>query len=120
MEMKVTDLQGHEIVITEDQEKVRAIPQVMQQGNISLKEIHRLGNPSSNRNRVLLVTTESKAMSDQVIGATLVLKTAGKLYEKVYVKKDIHPPIRKEFNRLKEVEKRERDKPENQGLNGSL
>ena len=97
---------------------MRAILQVMQLGNISLKEIHRLGNPSSNRNRVLLVTAESKAMRNQVIGATSVCaKTAGKSYEKVYVKKDIHPLIRKEFNRLKEVEKRERDKPENQGLN---
>ena len=33
------------------------------------------------------------------------------------LKKDVHPLIRKELNRLREVEKREKEKPENQGLN---
>ena len=65
----------------------------------------------------MLVSTESKAARDEVIRATPALKTAGKSYEKVYVKKDVHPLIRKEFSRLKDVEKREREKPENQGLN---
>ena len=37
--------------------------------------------------------------------------------QRVYVKKDVHPLVRKELSRLREVEKRERDKPENQGRN---
>ena len=107
-EMKVKDIHGQDIVLLEDQRKVESILQVMEQEGITLKEIQRLGNPSNNRNRVLLVSTESKAVRDQVIGATSALKAAGRGYEKIYVKKDIHPLIRKEFNRLKEVEKREK------------
>lgn len=30
------------------------------------------------------------------------------------MKKDVHPLVRKEFNRLRDVEKREKEKPENQ------
>ena len=116
-EMRIKDSRGQDVVYTEDQEKVTAILQAMQQENIHLKEIQRLGNSSSTRSRVLLVSTESKAARDEVIRATPALKTAGKSYEKVYVKKDVHPLIRKEFSRLKDVEKREREKPENQGLN---
>ena len=115
-DMKVKDSHGQDVVIKEDQEKVESILQIMGHGGITLKEIQRLGNPSSIRNRVLLVSTESKSVRDQVIRATSVLKEAGRGHEKVYVKKDIHPLIRKEFNRLKDVEKREKEKPENQGL----
>ena len=116
-DMEVKDLQGETVILKEDQEKVRSILRVMAQDGITLKEIERLGNPSSNRNRILLVSTESKAVRDQVIRSTSTLKTAGRGYEKVFVKKDIHPLIRKEFNRLKDVERREKEKPENQGLN---
>ena len=116
-DMEMKGLQGETVILKEDQEKVRSILRVMAQDGITLKEIERLGNPSSNRNRILLVSTESKAVRDQVIRSTSTLKTAGRGYEKVFVKKDIHPLIRKEFNRLKDVERREKEKPENQGLN---
>ena len=33
----------------------------------------------------------------------------------MYIKKDVHPAFRKEMWRLYEAEKRERDRPENQG-----
>ena len=46
------------------------------------------------------------------------LKTAaGGCFSKIYVKKDVHPLVRRELNRLREVEKREKEKPENQGMN---
>jgi hypothetical protein len=33
----------------------------------------------------------------------------------IYVKKDVNPMIRKEFQRLRDVEKKEKEKPENRG-----
>jgi hypothetical protein len=33
----------------------------------------------------------------------------------VYIKKDTHPGIRREMKRLRDTEKREKEKPENQG-----
>ena len=43
------------------------------------------------------------------------LKTSGELFKKIYIKKDIHPSIRKEWERLRSVEKTEKDRPENVG-----
>lgn len=45
------------------------------------------------------------------------MKTAGEPLSKVYLKKDTHPGIRREMKRLRDVEKREKEKPENQGRN---
>ena len=36
-------------------------------------------------------------------------------YNKIFVKKDMHPGVRWEFNRLRLSEKTEIDKPENEG-----
>ena len=33
----------------------------------------------------------------------------------MYVKKDVHPLVRKELNRLRDVTKREKERPENRG-----
>ena len=38
-------------------------------------------------------------------------------FKKVFIKKDMHPGVRREFNRLRESEKTQREKPENHGRN---
>ena len=38
-------------------------------------------------------------------------------FNKIYIKKDVHPAVRKENNRLRSREKEEKDKPENVGIN---
>ena len=38
-------------------------------------------------------------------------------FRKIYVKRDVHPAIRKEHGRLHKLVKDERNKPENQGCN---
>ena len=52
---------------------------------------------------------------DTVLQNTKALKDAGGTYRHVYVKKDIHPAVRKEWRRLKDAEKSEKEKPCNQG-----
>ncbi len=43
------------------------------------------------------------------------LKTSGNNFSRIYIKKDVHPSIRKEWRRLRDVEAAERAKPENVG-----
>ena len=43
------------------------------------------------------------------------LKQAGGNYATIYIKKDIHPSIRMEWRRLREVEQNEKERPENSG-----
>ena len=43
------------------------------------------------------------------------LKDAGDEFKKIFIKKDVHPCIRKELYRLREAERRESEKAENAG-----
>ncbi len=40
-----------------------------------------------------------------------------KEFQKVYIRKDVHPLVNHEFQRLKHVEKEEKENPENMGGN---
>lgn len=41
------------------------------------------------------------------------MKQAADEYSKIYVKKDVHPSVRKEWSRLRDAEKAEKERPEN-------
>ncbi|KAF0306550.1 hypothetical protein FJT64_021959 [Amphibalanus amphitrite] len=45
------------------------------------------------------------------------LKTKDAVFRSIYVKKDVHPIVRKELDRLRDATKREKERPENQGKN---
>lgn len=61
--------------------------------------------------------SSSKGDRDAVLDKTKALKTSGKEYEKIYVKKDTHPSIRVEWRRLFDAQKTEKERPENIGCN---
>ena len=46
---------------------------------------------------------------------TKKLKEAGAPFERIYIKKDVHPAVRNEWKRLKDVELAEKNRPENVG-----
>lgn len=56
-----------------------------------------------NRVRPILTVVESKSIRDGVLSKAKNLKEAGKLYERIYIKRDEHPS--KEWMRMREVEK---------------
>ena len=56
----------------------------------------------------------SKEIKDNVLDKAKILKDAGTLYERIYIKKDQHPEVRKEWKRLREAEENEKKRPENQ------
>ena len=68
-----------------------------------------------NKRRPILVRVDSKDLRDNVLEKAKVLKEATTEYKTIYIKKDVHPAVRKEWNRLKEAETNERAKPENAG-----
>lgn len=77
----------------------------------------RLGKPQ-NRNgraRPVLATLSSKAERDKIVQDAKKLKQAGDQYKSVFIKKDVHPSVRKELDRLRYVERQERAKPVNNG-----
>ena len=77
---------------TSEEEKIRKIWDVMDE-NVVIKEHRRLGrnDPNSTRKRPILIHLESKDLRDRILRKTRRLKEAGPAYERVFVKKDVHP-----------------------------
>ena len=115
-DMSITNNEGEAVVIKEDANKIEEILKKMHREDTQVEDLQRLGKPSANRSRVLIAKLQSKEARDRLLQSAPTLKSPGSGFERIFVKKDVHPLVRKEFNRLREVEKREKDKPENQGL----
>ena len=64
-----------------------------------------------------MVVLDSKTSCDKILEKAKKLKEAGVIYGKIYMKKDVHPSVRNEWKRLRDVEKREKEKPEIAGCN---
>ena len=81
----------------------------------------RLGTQgNNNRKRPLLLTIRDKELRSRILSNAKNLKSAGESYSRIYVKKDVHPGVRKEWERLREAEKREKERPENVGYEVKL
>ena len=111
---------------TTDGDKIKKVMSVMQLEDVEVKSVERLGarRPAGDtaatgrpHQRPVKVVLANNSDRQRVLDNTKKLKEAGNAMHRVYVKKDVHPLVRKELGRLREVEKRERDKPENQGRN---
>lgn len=83
---------------------------------LSIESSRRLGRREpGGRRRPILVTLASKQVRDGILGKTRKLKETGAPYDRVFVKKDVHPVVRNEWKRLREAEVAEKAKPENTG-----
>ena len=65
--------------------------------------------------RPILIVVDSKETRDTVLEKAKALSTKGENYKKIYIKKDIHPEVRKEWDRLRAAETREKADPNNVG-----
>lgn len=108
---------------TTDREKLAKVWETAR-ATCRVKSMRRLGRPAvagqGERRRPVLVTVESREDRDATLAVAKHLKSAGERYKKVFIKKDVHPSVREEWKRLRESEKRERERPENVGCNISL
>ena len=86
-------------------------------GNVpEVKSCRRLGRGEPGaRKRPILVTLTSREARDEVLANSRRLKEAGSPYERVFVKKDVHPSVRNEWQRLRDLEAAEKGRPENVG-----
>lgn len=73
------------------------------------KKADRLGRRHHRR----LLTIRDKEVRARMLANTSCLKTSDDNYSKVYVKRDVHPSIRKEWLRLRDAEAREKERLEN-------
>ena len=65
--------------------------------------------------RPILVMTKTPEDRKLLLDNAKKLKDAGDIYTAIYVKKDTNPGVSREWKRLRESEKREKDKEENAG-----
>ena len=68
----------------------------------------------------MLLTIHDKELRSRILNNAKNLKSAGESYSRIYIKKDVHPGVRKEWERLREAEKREKERPESVGCEVKL
>ena len=95
---------------TMDEDKVGKVLAVIEAVSVSVT-VSRLGGPNLGRCCPILVKTPSKEGRRIVLANTRKLKEADQCYRWVYVTKDIHPSIRKEWKHLQDAEEAEWNQP---------
>ena len=74
------------------------------------------GSTPRSRNRPLLLSLKSRSEKSKILANSSKLKDSD-TFGTIYIKKDQTPMERKEWARLRTVLQREKDRPENQGVN---
>lgn len=103
-----------------DVEKIKTVLDVTRYSepfDVSEWSIRRLGQQNSGKKRPIHITVSSPQQRDNILKVAKNLKQAGGNMASVYIKKDTHPAVRKEYARIKKREKEEKDKPANAGTN---
>ena len=139
LEMLEADKRASNLIITgvpeehmgeadSDTKKVKLILSTIGQPAVQVKSVERLGSqqqaqrPSTGagdrpRRRPLKVVLKDAGDRKEVLDSAHKLKNSGDRFKAIYVKKDVHPLVRKELNRLRDITKREKERPENKGKN---
>ena len=65
----------------------------------------------------ILLVVENQMRRNAILDKSKNLKDRQALFSYVYMKKDVHPAVRKELGRLRRRERDEKERPENQGVN---
>ena len=101
---------------TSDTEKLRKVWNEVGE-NTRIHGHRRLGRRDGNvnRKRPILVEVESREVRDSILRKTSKLKEGGAAYQRIFIKKDVHPSVRNEWKRLREAENLEKNRPENVG-----
>lgn len=98
-----------------DTEKLNKVWDTIEVGSVECQH-RRLGAAGGGgRKRPMLLTIRDNDTRLRILANSKKLKTAGENFARIYVKKDVHPSVRKEWKRLRDAETRERERPENAG-----
>ena len=112
------DENGVVIKISSDRDKVQQIFTKIGQGSTGVSNVEKLGQKQTARDgripiRAVKVHLEEAGSQKLLVTNSKKLKDYSEPYNKIFVRKDMHPGVRREFNRLRQSEKTEKDKPEN-------
>ena len=100
-----------------DDTKLRRVWEAIEETGVPIKSHQRLGRQVAGRRRPILVNVASKEHRDAVIEKAKKLKNDRREeFQHVFIKKDVHPAVRKEWGRLRGVLKKETEKAENVGV----
>lgn len=100
-----------------DEEKVTRIMNTIGQADAETTAVKRLGKANEGHKRPLLVSFGDKAIRQSVLEKAKVLKDKGDTYKMMYIKKDMHPAVKRELDRLYKAFRQEKEKPDNTGKN---
>ena len=101
----------------DDAGSIKEIFDVIGCSGITPTKVSRLGKDihADNRPRPILVVVNNVTERQDILDHAKALKGAGDKFSSVYLKKDLHPDVRKEWNRLRDVCKKEKAKATNVG-----
>ena len=112
---------GH-ISVDDDSGKMDLILEKIGAPDVIIESVQRLGKPPTGtsgvgepRSRALKVKLSRAMDQKQVLDKAKKLKEAGDTFAKIFIKRDMHPQVRREMNRIRQAEKAEKDKAENTG-----
>lgn len=103
-----------------DEEKIKLIMETIGAGAVEIISVQRLGerlDGPNHRPRPIKVVLKEKRERKTVLDKAKDLKSAGPTMSTVYINKDMHPAVRKERGRIRQVLKREKANPDNHGRN---
>lgn len=101
-----------------DNEKVKMVFKKVVDDDLDIQSITRLGALDASdpeKCRPTKIVLASPAPRKDILDNTKKLKAAGDTFKKIFIKKDVHPFVRKELGRLRDATKREKDRAENAG-----
>ena len=96
---------------TTEEDKIQKVLGIVEADTDAVIRSHqRLGRSaqSNDRPRPLLVRVDSKVIRDKVLDKAKKLKDSQEPFKKIYIKKDSHPEVRKEWKRLRDAEQYEK------------
>jgi hypothetical protein len=115
--MEYGDTTGENTLLQTDTEKINHVLKLLGKISAEVVSIQRLGKQrpaETDRPRPILFTVNTTDERNSILSVAKKLKDGPKNVRKVFLKKDVHPAIRREYDRLRKVEKQERDKPDNE------
>ena len=105
---------GHESADS-DEAKVKMVLAKTGHQDAEIQEIVRLGKANNQKSRPMKIVLKCPMKRKSILVDAKKLKDAEPTFEKIFIKKDVHPSVRKELYRLRQAEKRESEKAENVG-----
>ena len=93
-----------------DEQKVKELVSMLK-SDVMITNITRIGEKASRKIRPILACLDNRKVRDEIV--TAARASTNTAFNKIKIKKDLHPVVRREWKRLYEVKEKEEKKSEN-------